>query len=252
MKVLTVFLLLSWLYSSANAQTAADTAATQIRQVLTPGPHLVHYFRANPDKQPTVEQISLLAKVRKVLSENTAWVLDQKAHEHISGTKEEILNEVRRKLHLTDQEWTTLQDLTDVTKKDVDFYGQDTLKVTVTGDVISFRGTGKASRLDSVSFNLVRNIALFRQRAIPFMGIYPVSATANGFHTPAVTYAYELNNHTMSDSSDINTLHFERYDFGVSYQPLTGKAVLMFMTATGNMQGGTPVLQPDVLTFLID
>lgn len=51
MKILTFFLLLAGLYSTANAQTAADTAATQIRQLLKPGKHLVHYFRANPNKQ---------------------------------------------------------------------------------------------------------------------------------------------------------------------------------------------------------
>ncbi|MBN9380235.1 MAG: hypothetical protein J0H74_05690 [Chitinophagaceae bacterium] len=252
MRVLTFFLLSTWLYSTANAQAVADTAAAQIRQLLKPGKHLVHYFKANPNKQLTTEQKALLAKVRKALPENTAWVLDQDSHKHISGAKEEILNEVRKKLNLTEEEWKTLRDLTDVSKKDVDIYGNDTLEIIAKGDILCFRGTGKTSGLDSVRFDLARNIALFRQWQIPFMNIFHISATANGFHTPMTTYAYELNNNTMTDSTDINTLHFERYDFGVSYQPLTGKAMVIFMIATGNMHGGNPVLQPDVLNFLIE
>lgn len=56
----------------------------------------------------------------------------------------------------------------------------------------------------------------------------------------------------MTDSTDINTLIMERYDFGVSYQPLTGKTMVIFMTATGSMHGTSPILQPDILTFLIE
>ena len=252
MKIQIFFLLLTGLYSTANAQTSADTAATQIRRLLKPGKHLVHYFRANPSKPLTAEQKALLVKVRKVLPENTAWVLDQDSVKHMSGTRDEILSDVRKKLNLTEVEWKTLQDLTDAAKKDVDIYGNDTLEITTREDLLYFRGTGKASGLDSVRFNLAQNIALFRQRQIPFMNIFHISATANAFRTPTLTYAYELNNNYMTDSTDINTLHMERYDFGVSYQPLTGKIMVIFMTATGNMHGVNPVVQPDILTFLID
>jgi hypothetical protein len=224
----------------------------QIRQLLKPGKHLVHYFRADPNKQLTVEQKSLLAKVRKALPENTAWVLDPDSVKHMSGTKEEILSEVRKNLNLTEVEWKTLQDLTDVAKKDIDIYGNDTLEITARGDVLYFRGTGRASGLDSVRFNLAQNIALFRQRQIPFMNIFHISATANAFRTPVLTYAYESNNNYLTDSTDINTLHIERYDFGVSYQPVTGKTMVIFMTATGNMHGASPIVQPDILTFLLE
>lgn len=193
MKTLTFFLLLAGLYSTANAQTAADTAATRIRQLLKPGKHLVRYFRADPNKQLTAEQKALIAKVRKSLPENAAWVLDPDSVKQMSGTREEILNDVRKKLNLTEVEWKTLQDLTDVAKKDVDIYGNDTLEITARGNILYFRGTGKASGLDSVRFNLAENIALFRQRQIPFMSIFHIPATANAFHTPAVTYAYESN-----------------------------------------------------------
>jgi hypothetical protein len=84
------------------------------------------------------------------------------------------------------------------------------------------------------------------------MNVFHIPAAANAFHTPAVTYAYEMNNNSMTDSTDTNTLHMERYDFGVSYQPLTGKTMVIFMTATANMRGVNPVVQPDILTFLID
>jgi hypothetical protein len=186
MKPLALFLLLACYISTSNAQSAADTAATQIRQLLKPGKHLVHYFR------------------------------------------------------------------TDVAKKDVDMYGEDTLEITATGDQLYFHGTGKTSGLDSVCFDLGQNMALFRHRQIPFMNISHVPATANAFHTPCVTYAYELNQNSMSDSTDINTIHMVRYDFGVSHLALIGKTMVIFMTATMNMQGGKPVVQPDVLTFLID
>jgi hypothetical protein len=131
-------------------------------------------------------------------------------------------------------------------------YGHDTLEITGRGDILSFRGTGKASRFDSISFDLARNVALFRQFQIPFMKLFHVPATANAFHTPALTYAYELNHNTVTDSTDVSTLHFERFDFGVSYQPLTGKTVVIFMTASGNMHGASPVLQPDIVTFLLE
>ena len=252
MKLLTFVLLLICHYSAANAQPAADTAASQIRQLLKPGRHLVHYIRADPNKQLTPEQNALLAKVREALSESTTWVLDTDSVKHISGTRQEILNDVRKKLNLTPEEWQSLQDLTDVAQKGVAFYGADTLEITAVGEELHFRGTGKAARLDSVTFDLAQNSAVFQQHRIPFMNIFHISAAANAFHTPAVTYAYELNQHSMSDSTDINTLHSERYDFGVSYQPLTGKAQVIFMTANMNMQAGKPVIQPDVLTFLID
>lgn len=167
-----------------------------------------------------------------------------------SGTRDQILNGVRKKLNLTEGEWATLQELTGVTKKDVDYYGNDTLEITFRRKVLSFRGTGKASRLDSVSFDLGRNIALFRQRPIPFMGIFHIAASDNGFHTPVVTY--EMNNNYMTDSTDVNTVHMERYDFGISYQPMTRKTSIIFMTATANMRGGAPVIQPEILTFAIE
>jgi hypothetical protein len=252
MKLLTFFLFLTCFYSTANAQSAADTAVAQIRQLLKPGKHLVHYFRADPNKQLTLEQKALLAKVRKALSENTAWVLDPDSAKHMSGTREEVLDDLRKKLNLTEDEWKALQDLTDVAKKDVDIYGEDMLEITATGNQLYFHGTGKASGLDSLCFDLGRNMALFRHRQIPFINIFHVSSTANAFHTPGVTYTYELNQNSMSDSTDINTLHMERYDFGVSHLPLVGKTMVIFMTVNANMQGGKPVVQPDVLTFLID
>jgi len=193
MKLLPLFLLLACLCSTANAQTAADTAATQLRQLLKPGKHLVHYFRADPNKQLTPEQKALLAKVRKALPENTAWVIDPDSIKHMSGTREEILNDVRKDLNLTEEEWKTLQDLTDIAKKDVDIYGEDALEITAEGDLLHFRGTGKASGLDSLCFDLTRNMALFRHRQIPFMNIFHINASASAFHTPCVTYAYELN-----------------------------------------------------------
>ena len=70
MKLLTLFLLLACYHSTINAQSAADTAASQIRQLLKPGKHLVHYFRANPNKQLTPDQQALLTKVRQALMEN--------------------------------------------------------------------------------------------------------------------------------------------------------------------------------------
>jgi hypothetical protein len=252
MKRLTFFLLLACLYSTANAQTAADTAANQIRQLLKPGIHPVHYFRADPTKQLTAEQKALLSKVRQALSENTAWVLDPDSNKNISGNREEILDDLRKKLNLTEEEWKTLQDLTDVAKKDVDICGKDTLEITARGDQLYFHGTGKTAGLDSVCFDLGRNMALLRHRQIPFMNIFHIPATSNAFHTPCVTYAYELNQNFMSDSTDISTLHMERYDFGVSLLPLIGKTMVIFMTANVNMQGGKPIVQPDILTFLID
>lgn len=252
MKILTSFFLLALSYSTVNAQTALDSAATQIRQLLKPGKHPVHYYRADPSKQPTAEQEALLTKVREALPADNLWVINPDSVKHMSGVKDEILNDVRKKLNLTEQEWKTLQDLTNVAKRDVDFYGDDILDITARGDILYFHGTGKASGLDSIRFDLGRNIVLFRQQQIPFMTIFHVPATANAFHTPAITYAYELNNNSMTDSTDITTLHMERYDFGVSYQPMTGKTMIIFMTATGEMHGDHPVLQPNVVTFFID
>ena len=246
------FLLLAWLSSTSSCQTAPNNAATQIRQLLKPGKHLVHYFRADPNKHLAPEQKALLDKVRKALPDNATWVLDPDSAKHMSGTREEILSDVRKKLNLTEVEWKTLQDLTDVAKKDVEIYGNDTLEIVAKGDILYFHGTGKASGLDSVSFDLAQNVALFRQRQIPFMNVFHISATDNGFHTPCLTYAYELNNNSMADSTNINTVHMDRIDFGVSYQPLTGRTMVLFMTATMMMQGVKPVVQPNFLAFLID
>ena len=71
MKRLSFFLFLFCLYSTAYSQRSADTAVAQIRKLLKPGKHPVHYIRADPSKQPTPAQKALLAKVRKALSENT-------------------------------------------------------------------------------------------------------------------------------------------------------------------------------------
>jgi hypothetical protein len=51
-----------------------------------------------------------------------------------------------------------------------EFVGIEMITITYLGpgDILYFRGTGKASGLDPVSFDLGRNIALFRQRQIPF------------------------------------------------------------------------------------
>jgi len=252
MKLLILLFSLTCFYTTTSAQTQSDTAVVQIRQLLRPGKHLVHYIRENPNKQLTGEQIALLDKVRKALPENTDWVLDPHSAKHITGKKEDILNDVRVKLNLAEEEWKSLQELTNVAKKQVEMYGADTLEIAASGNVLYFRGTGEASGLDSVYFDLSRNIALYRQFHIPFMSIFHISEDANAFHTPLVTYAYELNNNSMTDSSDINTIHIERYDFGVSYQPQTGKVMLIFMTATGNMQDGKPVMKPNLVTFFID
>ena len=137
-------------------------------------------------------------------------------------------------------------------QKDIEYYGNDTLEITAHDNILSFRGTGKVSRFDSISFDLRRNLALFRERPIPFMSIFHIAASANGFHTPVLTFAYEMNNNFMTDSTDINTMHMERYDFGVSYQPLTHKTSLIFMVATAGMKSGSPVVQPEILTFEIE
>ena len=107
-------------FFALHAQTAADTAAAQLGQLLKPGTHLVHYYQADPNIQLTAEQKALLAKVDKALSETTDWVLHPDSTRHLTGTRDEILNDIRKKLGLTEEEWKTLQDLTDVAKKNVE------------------------------------------------------------------------------------------------------------------------------------
>lgn len=133
-----------------------------------------------------------------------------------------------------------------------DLYGDDLLDITAKGDILNFKGTGKASGLDSVRFDLARNIALFRQRQIPFIRIEHIRAADNGFHTPGVTYAYELSISSMTDSTDMSTLRMERYDFGISYLSATGKTMIVFMKTIMKVQGDKPNIKPDILTFLID
>jgi hypothetical protein len=60
------------------------------------------------------------------------------------------IRKLRKKLDLTEDEWKSLQDLTDVAKKDVDYYGEDMLEITAIGDVLCFHGTGTAAGIDSV------------------------------------------------------------------------------------------------------
>jgi len=186
MKLLAFFFLFAFSYSALYSQTTADTAVTELRQLLKPGIHLVHYYRADPSQSFTPEQKALLVKVDKALAENTAWVLHPDSTRQLAGTKDEILDDIRKKLQLTEQEWNTLQDLTDVAKKNVELYGNDTLEIMASGDQLFFHGTGKASGMDSIFFDLHQNTAIFRQRSIPFMNIFHVPPTANSFHTPCV------------------------------------------------------------------
>lgn len=65
------------------------------------------------------------------------------------GTREEILEDVRKKLRLTEAEWTSLQDLTDVAKKNVEIYGSDTLEITFSGRLLFLCGGQKDWNINS-------------------------------------------------------------------------------------------------------
>ena len=253
MKRPTLVLLLACLYSIANAQTRADTAVTQIRQLLAPGKHLIHYARPDP-KPLTPEQNALLAKIQKALSENMSSIMDPDSgsKKTVSGNKEDILDGIRQKLGLTKEEWKTYQEITDPAKRGVAIYGEDTLEITSQGKLITFRGTGRAAAMDSLRVDLALNKVFFGQQQLAFRGIAHVKGADNGFHTPAVTYGYELNNHSMSDSADINTLKMETSDFGVTRFPLTGKTMIVLFTA---IVQGSAHMQPQpgiTLVFLME
>ena len=251
MKLLTLLLFSACLCSVANAQTPADTATAQIRQLLKPGKHLIHYAR--PGSKPlTPEQTVLLAKIQKAMSENLASMMDPDSIKSVSGKKEDIEDAIRQKLGLTREEWETYQDMTDPAKKGVAIYGEDTLEVIPQGEFLSFRGTGKARALDSVRLDLSHNKVLFRQHEIPFIRISHVSGSDNGFHTPAVSYMYELNNSSMSDSTDAGTLRMESFDFGISRFPLTGKTMVAFFTSTVQTGGNFQVRPNIMLAFLME
>jgi hypothetical protein len=243
MKCLTIFLVLSCLYSTSNAQTAADTAAIQIRQLLKPGKHLVHYIRPDLGKQLTPEETALLAKVQKALADNGDWLSD--TTKKISGNTEDVTDSVRIRLGLTKEEWKTFKDMADPAKKSYQIYGEDTIEIISGGDQLHFRGTGSAAKLDSVRIDLTGNRVLFKDKQIPFSRVHQSTGEDNGLHSPAVTYEYELENSSMSDSTNVKTLRMERYEFGVARLPLAGKTMIMFMTM--NMQGGNFSTQPAIM-----
>jgi hypothetical protein len=199
MKPLTIVLLLAGLCSAANAQTAADTAASHIRQLLKPGRHLVHYVRADLGKHLTADQRALLAKIQKALADDSGWLSD--TTRKVSGSTEAVIDSLRIRLGLTKEEWKTFQDISDPAKQNYQLYGGDTLDIVSKGDQLYFRGTGDASKLDSVRIDLVGHRVLFKDKTIPFSRVHHTAGENNTFHAPAVTYEYELENSSMSDSA---------------------------------------------------
>jgi len=249
MKLPTLLLLILFsILSAAHAQTAPDGAATQVRKLLKPGQYLVHYARPDPTKQLTSGQKVLLAKVQKALTDNKIWLFD--SSRKVSGNTEAVTDSVRTRMGLTKEEWKNFQDMADPAQRGYQIYGEDKLEIIANGDQLSFKGTGNAANLNSLRFDLSGNRILFGDKQIPFLRMHHSNGSDNAFHTPGVTYEYELENSSMSDSTNVNTLRMERYDFGVAHLPLAGKTMVMFMTM--NVQGGNLSVQPGIalLAFL--
>jgi hypothetical protein len=198
-------------------------------------------------KQLTPEQKALFAKVQKALAENNAWLTDTTTK--ISGSTDDVIDSLRKELGLTKEEWQAFQDMADPAKRGYQIYGEDQLDITAKGDQLYFHGTGDAAKLDSVRFDLAGNRVLFHDKQLPFLRMHHSTGADNAFHTPAVTYEYELENSSVSDSTNINTMRLETYDFGVVQLPLTGKTIVTFMTIAVN--GANLSAQPGIVLVAI-
>ncbi|HVU96143.1 MAG TPA: hypothetical protein VHE34_13010 [Puia sp.] len=248
MRLLTPLLLLLFGFLPATqAQTAANGAAAQVRQLLKPGQYLVHYVRPDPTKQLTSDQKALLAKVQKALADKMGWLFDSTGK--VSGNTADITDSIRKRMGLTKEEWKSFQDMADPAQRGYQIFGEDKLEIVANGDKLSFKGTGNAAHLNSVRFDLAGNRVLFGDKPMPFLRMHHSNGSDNAFHTPVVTYEYELENSSMADSTNMNTLRMERYDFGVARLPLAGKTILMFMTM--NVQGGSISVQPGIALVAI-
>ncbi|WP_207514973.1 hypothetical protein [Longitalea luteola] len=201
---------------SAQAQQFGE----DIKSWLSQGEHKVDVMSIK--NSVTARQTELSNKVRKAMQENAAWIRDSLAHVTDSTV-------IYAKFGLTKEEFNEYL-LGGETKPAHELVktGDETLVIKRKRNSLTFKGTGRLSALDSLTYNLVLNEPLYNGKELDFSNESGAADSNNPFKTPwkGYHYTYEDYGDILNDDAKNLTATTISFDIG---RLETGKTIIMFM-----------------------
>ncbi|WP_315823483.1 hypothetical protein [Paraflavitalea speifideaquila] len=203
----------------------AQTADKDLPTLLKPGKHTASIISMSPPTQ-TPRQNELLAKVMKAMQKNMQWfkdslalVTDMNAYYNKFGLTKEEFEEY---LAMSGEKPTMNSAIT----------AQDTLELTHTNHLISFKGQGRLKALDSLHIDLQKNTAVFRGQDIPYDKFRQMPATNNPFKSSLSGHLYKFEANGAVDSqkpADLKNYSVSNYSVMIGKMDSNGKTAILVM-----------------------
>lgn len=201
---------------SAEGQEFGD----DIKVWLKPGEYKVDVMSIK--NTVTARQTELSNKVRKAMQENAAWIRDSLAHVTDSTI-------IYAKFGLTKQEFNEYM-LSGETKPTPELVktSDETLEIKRKRNSLTFKGTGRLSALDSLTYNLVLNEPIYNGKKLDFSNESGAKDSNNPFKTPWKGYHYTFEDYGNILDDDAKNLTATTITFDIGHLE-TGKTIIMFM-----------------------
>lgn len=201
---------------SAGRQEFGD----DIKSWLTIGEHKVDVMSIKNTVTP--RQTELSNKVRKAMQENASWIRDSLANVTDSTI-------IYAKFGLTKEEFDEYMLSGDVKPTpELVKTGDETLVIKRKRNSLTFKGTGRLSALDSLTYNLVLNEPLYNGKELDFGNESGAKDSNNPFKTPWKGYHYTFEDYGDILNDDAKNLTATTITFDIGRLE-TGKTIIMFM-----------------------
>ncbi|WP_205512135.1 hypothetical protein [Longitalea arenae] len=222
MKTIAFLLLALAAFAGKSFCQSAEAAefGEDIKSWLKTGEHKVDVMSIKNTITP--RQTELSNKVRQAMQKNAAWVRDSLAF----VTDSTILYE---KFGLTKQEFDEYM-LGGEAKPTPELVktGDETLVIKRKRNSLTFKGTGRLSALDSLTYNLVLNEPLYNGKELDFSNKSGAEDSNNPFKTPWKGYHYTFEDYGDVLNDDARNLTATTITFDIG-RLQTGKTIIMFM-----------------------
>jgi hypothetical protein len=220
-------------YCQSDASGVTHEPADDLPVWLKPGKHMADIM--NIKSRITPRQIELSGKVIKAMKVNAGWFRD--SAENVTDS-----NVIYEKFGLTKAEFEEYSAMGDAKSKAPELIktGEEALQIRQKGNVFSFQGAGRLKSLDSLQFDVTKNVAVYNGKEMAFSNTAGSDDDNNPFKSPWHGYHYSFENEEAElDPSDVSLLTTTKYSFDIGQLKSNGKTIIMFMAM--KIKNGAPV-----------
>lgn len=195
-QTILVFLITLFLTGRANSQNNKFTGnpTDDIQNFLEQESvmaDIMDGIKANP------KQTELTLKLQSAIKKNATWF-----QEYISQSEKGKALKYHPNFGISDSEY---QEYLQLAKEiEIESSGKETLKIIKSDSTITFLGNGRLSIYNDVTFNLKKNLVIYKDYVLYFHNEIIVEDAENGLKSKWKGYAWSFENPTIKDNVDFS------------------------------------------------